>query len=340
MTMQAVRLYAKGDLRVEQVARPGPLAADDVRVAVSHAGICGSDLHNFKTGQWISRSPSIAGHEVSGTVVEAGPDVQGLAVGDRVAADSRFWCGTCPACRKSQRHLCEALGFIGEACDGGFAEEMVLPARLLHPVPPQLSSRLAATAEPLAVALHAVRRLRLTPGEPVLIAGCGPIGGFAAVILKHLHDGPVVVADRNDARAARVREATGAAVATALTPEAVSAASGGRRITAAIDATGSIAALAACLACLSPGGALALVGISHGTLEIDPNHLVERELALLGCHAFQDELPDAIALLPAYGAMITALLDREITLAEVPAAYARLIAGTTPGLKTLIRISP
>ncbi|MFO1172920.1 MAG: alcohol dehydrogenase catalytic domain-containing protein [Hyphomicrobiaceae bacterium] len=337
--MQAVRLYAKGDLRVEQVPRPGALQEGEVRIAVEHAGICGSDLHNFRTGQWITRSPSVAGHEFAGRVVEVGAGVTGFEPGQRVAADSRYWCGKCAACREGRHHLCERLGFVGELCDGGFAEQTVLPVRLVHRVPDGVPSRIAATAEPFAVAMHAVRRLDPQKGEPVLVVGCGPIGGFCAVVLAHLGFGPILVADRNAARAELVASTTGATV-TALDPETIKARLGGKRLAAAIDATGSVAALGALIPCLPGGARLALVGISHGTLDLDPNVLVERELSLIGCHAFQHELAEAIAMLPACAPMIAPLLAPEITLGEVPAAYDRLIAGNSDQLKTLIRISP
>ena len=148
---------------------------------------------------------------------------------------------------------------------------------------------------------------------------------------------PILVADVNAARAQLVARATGA-MAVALRADTVQRALQGRRLRAAIDATGSIAALQALMACVSGGASVALVGISHDTLELDPNVLVERELTLIGCHAFQDELPEAIALLPACAAVIMLLIDREITLDEVPEVYARLAAGKSTGLKTLIRM--
>jgi (R,R)-butanediol dehydrogenase / meso-butanediol dehydrogenase / diacetyl reductase len=239
---------------------------------------------------------------------------------------------------ESKRQLCEKLGFIGEACDGCFAEEIILPEKLLHRVPAALAPQIAATSEPFAVALHAVRRLRLGKYEPVLVAGCGPIGGFAAVILAHLGFGPILVADQNEKRAKLVARVTAARIVS-LDQKHTHDALQGRGIKAAIEATGSIAALHATITCVSGGASIALVGISHGVLEIDPNMLVERELSLLGCHAFQNELPDAIALLPGCATMIAQLIDREITLDEVPDAYARIAAGNADGLKTLIRIN-
>lgn len=335
--MRAVRLYEKGVLRVEEVSPPAPPEPGWASLKVIMAGICGSDIHNFKTGQWITRSPSVAGHEFTGVVTALGAGVENIEVGDMIVADSRFWCGHCGACKLGQNHLCQTLGFIGEACDGCFAELVNLPAKLLHKIPSGLAPQIAAMAEPFAVALHAINRLRLMPHEPVLIVGCGPIGGLAAVILAHQHVGPILVVDRNAARAESVAQVTNAQVAT-LDAEHIKGILQGRKLTAAIDATGSIQALQALLNCVPSGANIALVGISHGKLEFDPNVLVERELALIGCHAFQNEMPAAISLLPACANMIDQLIDREITLDDVPAAYARIAANQVSGLKTLIRI--
>lgn len=334
--MKAVRLHAAGDLRVEDVPSPGTPAPGWVRLDVTAAGICGSDLHNYRTGQWITRAPSIAGHELAGTVAEIGAGVAGFAPGDTVVADSRFWCGECPACRAGRQHLCERLGFVGEACDGGFAPEIVLPARLLMKVPPAVDPAVAAMAEPLAVALHAVRRLAAPAGAPVLVVGCGPIGGLAALLLARDHDGPVLVADRNEARARRVAAVTGATVVS-LEAEALRAALGGRRPGAAIEATGSPAALGALIGAVAGGARVALVGIYHGTLALDPTRLVEHEIDLVGCHAFTDELGTAVARLPELADDLARLIDRQIGLDEVPDAYARLLKGEADGLKTIIR---
>ena len=334
--MKAARLYAAGDIRVEEIDRPGPLDAGWVRLRVTAAGICGSDLHNFRTGQWISRSPSVAGHEFAGVVTELGEGISGFSVGDTVVADSRFWCGRCPACLSGRQNVCVNLGFVGEVCDGGFAEETVIPARLLVKHEPRLEPSIAAMAEPLAVALHAVRKQAAPSGEPVLVVGCGPIGGLAALLLSRVHDGPLLVADRNIARAALVAEVSGAAVVD-LDKGAIAAALCDKVLRHALDATGNITVLKTVLDLLGGGGSLALVGITHGRIDLDPNELVEREIALIGCHAFKDELPDAVAMLPDLADALSRLIDREIGVEDVPFAYARLLGGEVTGLKTIIR---
>ncbi len=335
--MKAVRLHDALDLRVEEVAPPAPPPPGHVNLKVRAAGICGSDLHNYRTGQWISRRPSTAGHEFSARVTAIGEGVTNVAVGDVVAVDSRVWCGACPACRSGRSNICEKLGFVGEVCDGGFAEEAQLPAKLLIRHDPALSARTAAMAEPLAVALHAVRRLAPPAGEPVLVMGCGTIGGLCALLLAKTHDGPLLLSDLNADRLALVERVTGGRPAE-LTGASVDAALAGARLRYAVDATGSVAAIRAGLDLLAGGGALALVGISHGRLDLDPNLLVEREIGLLGCHAFANELPDAVALLPALADDLDRFCEPIASLDAVPQAYRTLLNGGATRLKSLVEL--
>ena len=141
----------------------------------------------------------------------------------------------------------------------------------------------------------------------------------------------VLVADRNPRRLARVSAVTGA------TPVALDAAFAQHDIRQAIEATGSTAALTALMDGMAGGGAIALVGIMHGRIDLDPNALVEREISLIGCHAFRDELPEAISLLTRKAAEASRLIDREVPIAGVPEAYERLLAGHSEGLKTIVR---
>ncbi len=335
--MKAARLYKAGDLRVEMIAQPGPPGPGQVNLRVTAAGICGSDLHNFRTGQWISRSPSVAGHEFAGEVLSVGEGVTGFQPGDQVVADSRYWCGKCRACQSGRRNVCENLGFVGEVCDGGFAETCQLPARLLVACDGLLDPAIAAFAEPLAVALHAVNRLSAPKGVPVLVVGCGPIGGLAALLLSRLHDGPLLVADHNAARAELVSQITGAQVVT-LENQALEPALDGRQLHYALDATGNVGVLKSLVDLLSPAGAIALVGISHGKIDLDPNLLVEREISLIGCHAFAGELEDAVAMLPGLASDLARMIDAEIGIDDIPGAYERLLEGRTSGLKTIIRM--
>lgn len=170
----------------------------------------------------------------------------------------------------------------------------------------------------------------------MLIAGCGPIGGLAALMMSELGLGPILVADRNQARAELVCKVTGAR-RVELDGRSLEEVIGKANVPYALDATGNIAALRQLVNLVAPSGTLGLVGISHGKLDIDPNLLVERELRLVGCHAFADEMPEAIRMLDLCREKAAQLIDREIGLSEVPDAYERLLKGEATGLKTIIR---
>lgn len=333
--MRAVRLYGPLDLRVEDVDAPASPPPGFVNLKVRAAGICGSDLHNYKTGQWISRSPSIVGHEFCGSVIAIGEGVTGFKIGDPVVADSRVYCGSCPACRDGRANTCERLGFVGEACDGGFAEQVQLPARLLVHHAPSLPARIAAMAEPLAVALHAVRRFSPPAKEPVLVIGCGAIGALCALVIAHERKGPLLLADRNAERVDLVARVTGG-IGVDMDSKSIQHALSGRTLRYAIDGTGNIEAIQAGLDLLSGGGALALVGIGHGRIALDPNMLVEREIALIGCHAFLNGLPEAVALLPKISTQLQEFWRPIATLDDVPGTYQQLIHGRSPKPKSII----
>src|SRR5207237_958832 len=104
----------------------------------------------------------------------------------------------------------------------------------------------------------------------------------------------------------------------------------------AVEATGSTAAAAALLDIVDNGATIALVGIFHGRLDLDPNRLVEREVSLVGCSAFADELKDAIDRLPELASDLARFLDTPIGLDDVPAAFQRLIDGKVGKLKTVV----
>ena len=329
--MRAVRFHGIGKLTVEDIAPPLAPGAGEVHLKVLAAGICGSDLHNFKTGQWIAHLPVTPGHEFTAEVMAVGKDVSGLAAGDRVVADSRATCGQCDQCAAGRANLCVKLGYVGEVCDGGFAEEVVLPARGLLKVDASIPPQVAALSEPLAVALHAIKRAEPAKGKPVLVAGAGPVGGLACLLLKHLGFGPVLFAERNTARRDLVRDVTGAV------PVELDAVAIGQPFDCAIEATGVSAVLDKLIALAGPAARIALVGIPSGAASINAIAVVERELELRGCSAFRDELPEAVRLLKELEGPLSRLVEDPISLEQVPEAYQRLINGGGQKLKQIIR---
>jgi len=332
--MRAARLYGIGDLRVEGIT-PTPLAADSVRVRVAAAGVCGSDLHNYRTGRWMARLPTTPGHEFAGEVVAVGEAVTDFKAGDRVVGDSRVNCGECPRCRSGRTNVCDRMGYVGEVCDGAFAETIDLPTRRLLAIPSDVSFAMAALCEPLGVALRVVRRLDPPRGAPILIAGAGPIGGLAALLLDHLGFGPLAIIERNEARARRVAEVTQARLLDA-TAAAVAEFCGPSGLGFAIEATGSAELLGFLVDSLMGGGRLSMVGIFTGTPTLDANAVVERELDIRGCSVFCGEQREVLGMLPSLASRLERLVAPPIPLEQLPNAYRQLISDGSPYLKTLV----
>lgn len=334
--MKAVRLHGVGDIRVDDIPEPNGPGETEILVRVDAAGICGSDIHNFRTGMWIAKLPTVPGHEFCGTVVEAGASAA-LLPGQRVVADSRVFCGSCTPCRRGRPHLCGSIGYVGEVFDGGFAPLVRLPAGQVLPLPDAAVDPIAAAmAEPLAVAAHAVNRLDPVGEAPVVIAGAGAIGALAALLLVHRGFGPVYIADRNAARLSLVTETCGAtAVDLSQLADHI-----GEAPDYAIETTGNAGVAAALLDQIAPGGRVASVGIFHGRAEMDLNRIVEGEVDWLGVASFRDELAEVLPLLPDLQDRMRHLAGAPINLDAVPAAYDALVAGAVSTIKTIIRPGP
>ncbi len=161
---------------------PGP---GQVRIRVSHCGICGTDLHIFH-GKMDHRvkMPQIIGHEMSGTIERVGPGVEGWHPGDRVTVRPLDHCGNCPACQAGHSHICMNLKFIGIDSPGAMQALWTVPAHTLHRLPAHLSFEQSALIEPIAVACHDVRMGELKAGEHAVVLGGGPIGLLIGLVSK------------------------------------------------------------------------------------------------------------------------------------------------------------
>ncbi|MFS2223361.1 zinc-dependent alcohol dehydrogenase [Pantoea sp. B65] len=320
--MKAVRLYGVGDLRVESVALP-EMAADRLRLKVLAAGICGSDLHNYRSGKWLAQLPVTPGHELCGEVLEVGAEVTGFQPGDRVVADSRVWCGECPACQRHSFNLCTRLGFVGEVCDGGFAEQVVLPPQGLLKVPADIPPAVAVLSEPLGVALRVVNQLRIPAGARVRVAGGGTIGGLTALLLHEVAHCQVQLSEPNPARFQLLADLI------PLQPLG--------EFDYAVEATGISHVLQQLVTEITAGGRIALVGLFHHHADFDFNTLVEREIALVGCSVFADEQRQALALLPQLADKLATLTAPAVALDELPQTYVDLLAGNSRWLKSWVQ---
>ena len=179
--MRAWVLEGIGDIRLETVPRPLP-AEGEVLMAVRAAGICGSDIPRiYRTGA--HRHPLILGHEFSGEVTQLGPGADPGWLGARAGVFPLIPCGECGPCRKEQYELCRHYDFLGSRRDGGFAEYVAVPARSLMRIPENVSFEEAVLLEPMAVAVHAMRRIRRSGEDTAAIFGLGTVGLMLLLLL-------------------------------------------------------------------------------------------------------------------------------------------------------------
>ena len=161
----------------ESIPEPGEPGAGEVLLRVLRASICGTDASEYAYGPRLVPltiphpgsgrvGPVVLGHEFIGRVVAVGEDVDGIRPGDRVVPGAGVSCGSCPWCTAGRTNLCAGYYTLGLQADGGLAEARALPARICLPVPDACGDDAAAMAQPLAVALHAVRRGSLSRVMP------------------------------------------------------------------------------------------------------------------------------------------------------------------------------
>lgn len=179
--MKALVYYGPYEVKAADVPCP-ELKKGEALVKVAYAGICGSDLMIAAGKHPRARAPLILGHEFCGEVVEVCDPENKHLVGQRVVVEPLLTCGRCRACWEGNYHVCETLGFLGIDAPGGMAEYAAVPVERLYSVD-GLSWEEAAVVEPVAVAVHAVRRSGFKVGEVAVVLGGGTIGQLVAQVL-------------------------------------------------------------------------------------------------------------------------------------------------------------
>ncbi len=311
-TMRAAVYHGKLDVTIED--RPVPqLGPHDVLLEVSHCGICGSDLH-FVIEGW-GQPGSVEGHEYSGRVAAVGDAVTKWRVGDEVVGGPGLRCGQCEYCRAGRPSLCTGRDAPGRDAhdDGAFAEYTLLHEDRLVRIPPGLTLREAALAEPLAVALHGLTQGRVEAGHRVLVTGCGPIGALSTAAALTLGVREVVVSEPHPKRR-RLAERLGA---TAITPDELETPDFPSRVVdeafdVALECSGHPAAMETGLGQLKRAGTLVLVGAGMRRPRFDNNRILMNEIVITGAFVYdEDGFDRALALLASPGFPTDVLIEAE-----------------------------
>jgi L-gulonate 5-dehydrogenase len=320
---------------------PGP---GEVLVRPVATGICGSDYHFF-SGELSAEAggsmfPRVQGHEVAGTITAVGPGCrEELRVETPVALFPLTACGHCYPCSVGRSNTCDNFKLIGIHVDGGLQEQLpiaqsqVFPIHAAHPA-------VAAMTEPVSIAVRAINRAQVQPGEHVVVLGAGPIGQCICLVARE-RGAEVLVIDLQERRLRLGREMGAETLIWDSAAEVVAfarrwAGNGGPPV--AVDATGASGAVRAMVEMVASAGRAIQVGMSIDEVSIRIGSLTEKELDFLGvCCCGGDEFGEAVAVVERNGPTLARLVSHEFPLAQAPDALRLAMSKPNEVMKVVIR---
>lgn len=339
--MRAAVLRASGEpLRVEEV--PTPVAGPgEAVVAVLACGFCHTDLHYLDHGVATAKPPPIIlGHEIAGRVEGMGLGVEEVEVGQTVLVPAVLPCGRCEFCRSGRENICPRMRMVGNHLDGGFAEFVVVPAKDLVALPPEIEpSKGCIISDALTTPYHAVvNRARVRPGERVAVVGCGGVG-INAVQFAVLAGAEVVAIDLNDQKlGVASRLGASATINPARTEDVGKEVRRilGDGVDVAIEVVGSPATIALSFSALRRGGRLCLVGYSSAPAVLPAHRVMFLEFSLLGSLGCRPaDYPRVVELVRQGRIRLDPVITGEVGLEDIGTAADRLRRGE--GFRTVVR---
>lgn len=337
-SMRAAVLHGIGDLRVEEIPTPEP-GPGEVLIRVAVCGVCGSDAAEFGRELVLAKPPVVLGHEFAGEIVAIGSGVESAMVGKRVVCGAGISCGNCPMCLKGRTNLCRTYSTLGFHHSGGLAGYVVSPARVVLDVSHSaLGMDTLGLTQPMAIAVHAVRRSGLVAGQVAVVVGIGGIGAFltkavvetgASVLAVDLDEERLELARRLGASethlsaAAPLHEFLGRL---SIDPDAF------------FEVSGSAGGIASVFDAATPGSTIVPVGIQGGTYPASLGSWTLGELTIVGtvAHTFLEDFPEAIRILESRSDWSD--IAREVVSLEAveQRALRPLLEGNATQIKTLV----
>jgi L-iditol 2-dehydrogenase len=338
--MRAIRLYAPGDIRLEEVPSPVP-GPGEALVRVASVGVCGSDLPRMLVkGAW--KMPLITGHEFSGHIAALGDGVADWAVGELVGVVPLLPCGACSQCRTGNFSRCRDYDYFGSRRDGAYAEFVAVPVANLVRVSQDADPRAIAMADPASIALHAIwKGGGITVGQTGAVIGCGPIGLFAIQWMRMMGADSVIAVDVSTEKLELAREAG----ATHLVLSADAGASEARA-DLVIEAVGIGSTIQTAIQLAAPGGHVAFIGIPVTEVSLSNvtfQYLLRQEISLHGSwNSFGAPFPGpqwttTVDRLGSGALRWEFMISHDLDLAELPRVFARFAARDMHYSKVLFR---
>ena len=311
-----------------------------VRLDVSHCGICGTDMHIFH-GAMDGRvtMPQIIGHEVSATVAAVGGEVTSVQAGDRVAVRPLLF-GEPTSFDKGYPHVGKNLKFIGIDLPGGMQSSWTVPAYTLHKLPDSLSLEHGALIEPAAVACHDVRLGEVERGETCVVIGGGPIGMLIALVAKQ-KGAKVIMSEVNESRVELARSIGIQAVNPLKEDmvEAVLATSDGAMADCVFEVSGSLPGVEVMTLLANVRGRIVMVAIHPHPKPVDLFKFFWSELKMIGARLYEECDFDEAIQLASQGHLHLDKLITEICPIDKTQEVFENIDSNADGIKYLIQCS-
>lgn len=328
--MIAVRYYAPKDIRVEDVPLPVP-EANQALIKVIYGGICGSDLHIYREGMFMTYAPETLGHEFIGRV-ESAPEGSGFEKGDLVTGHPGVYCGECLPCQNGDKLHCLGISFIGECRPGCFAEYIALDTDILIRFANNVDLVQAGVVEPVTVALHATKRINCKPEDKVAVFGGGPIGLLIAYLLKSIYKvASVSIIDIDPYRREHAKKCGADEI---LSDYQDSKYQSFNRV---IDCAGAEIALNLAFEAVDPEGTVFITALYEHLPVVDLNLVVNKEIKLIGNNAYTfAEMVEAVELVGSGKYDFSWLVSNIVPVQEASKAFESLAAKAKKDIKILL----
>lgn len=339
MLQQVMTEPGKIEFRDIPVPEPGE---GQVLIKIMEIGVCGSDIHVYHGEHPFTSYPVTQGHEVSGIIEKLGAGVDDLKVGQKVTIQPQVVCGECWPCRNGKYNLCESLKVMGFQTTGVASEYFAVDAGKVTPLPDEMSLEEGAMIEPLAVAVHAVRRAGDVCGKDICVLGAGPIGILVAQAAKGLGAGRVMVTDVSDLRLEKARECGADMVVNTRERdfgEAFLEFFGPDKANVIYDCAGNDITMGQAIKYARKGSAIILVAVFAKMANVDLAVLNDHELDLNTSMMYRSEdYEKAIELAGTGKVQLLPLLSKRFPFREYLAAYKYIDENRESTMKVLIDV--
>lgn len=334
-------MTAPGKIEFREIETPVPKAGE-VLIRIMKIGVCGSDIHVWHGKHPFTSYPVTQGHEVSGEIAALGAGVENLEVGQKVTIQPQVVCGKCYPCRHGKYNLCETLKVMGFQTTGVASEYFAVDAAKVTPLPQEMSFDEGAMIEPLAVAVHAVRKFGDMWGMRVAVLGAGPIGILVAQAAKGMGAESVLITDISDLRLEKARQCgVDFCVNTreADFGEALVSSFGPDKADVIYDCAGNNVTMGQAIRCARKGSTIILVAVFAGMAEVDLAVLNDHELDLNTTMMYRNEdYLEAIELVRAGKVDLKPLISKHFAFRDYAEAYRYIDENRETTMKVIIDV--